>query len=117
MTSSWRFPAGVAIFVLGFCAPLAIPLVLASSLPAGWKTAVSGALALGVPEVIMIAAAAVMGQEGFVKLKGHVGRFFIISAAWIRIFARESPLPLFACRQPCNPYLLIYFGSSVKIYS
>ena len=76
MTPSWRFPAGVAIFVLGFCAPLAIPLVVASSLPAGWKTAVSGALALGVPEVMMIAAAAVMGQEGFIKLKGHFGRFF-----------------------------------------
>jgi hypothetical protein len=41
----WRFPVGVAIFVVGFCAPATIPLVAASGLPAGWKTALSGARA------------------------------------------------------------------------
>ncbi len=72
----WRFPVGVAIFVLGFCAPLAIPLVVASNLPAAWKTVLSGALALGVPEIMMVVAAAVMGKEGFAELKGRFGRFF-----------------------------------------
>jgi hypothetical protein len=72
----WRFPAGVALFALGFCAPLAIPLVVASNLPAGWKTALSGALAVGVPEVMMVVAAAVMGKEGFAELKRRLGRFF-----------------------------------------
>ena len=57
--SGWRFRAGVAIFVLGFAAPLAIPLVVASALPTPWKTALSGALALGVPEIMMVVAAAV----------------------------------------------------------
>ena len=65
MFPSWRFPAGVAIFALGFCAPLAIPLVTASDLPPGWKAVISGALAVGVPEVMMLVAAAVMGKEGF----------------------------------------------------
>jgi hypothetical protein len=41
----WRFSAGVALFAFGFCAPLAIPLVVASNLPAGWKTVLSGARA------------------------------------------------------------------------
>lgn len=72
----WRFPVGVAIFVAGFAAPLAIPLVTASDLPAGWKTAISGALAVGVPEVMMVLATAVMGKEGFAELKRRVGRFF-----------------------------------------
>jgi hypothetical protein len=73
-TSGWRFRAGVTIFVLGFAAPLAIPLVVASGLSAAWKTALSGALALGVPEVMMVVAAAVMGREGFAKLKQLFGR-------------------------------------------
>ena len=76
MTPSWRFPAGVAIFALGFSAPLAIPLVTASDLPPGWKTLISGVLAVGVPEVMMIVATAVMGKEGFDELKRRVGRFF-----------------------------------------
>lgn len=76
MMVGWRFPVGVTIFVLGFAAPLAIPLVVASELPAAWKTVLSGALALGVPEVMMVAAAAVMGREGFIELKRRFGRFF-----------------------------------------
>jgi hypothetical protein len=76
MTPSWRFPAGVVIFALGFCAPLAIPLVTASDLPPGWKAVISGALAVGVPEVMMVIATAVMGKEGFAELKRRIGRFF-----------------------------------------
>ena len=73
--SGWRFRVGVTIFVLGFAAPLAIPLVVASKLPPGWKTVLSGALALGLPEVMMVVAAAVMGEEGFAELKLRFGRF------------------------------------------
>jgi hypothetical protein len=76
MTPSWRFPVGVAIFVLGFAAPAAIPLVARSGLSAGWKTLVSGALAVGVPEIMMVIAAAVMGKEGFAELKRRIGAFF-----------------------------------------
>jgi hypothetical protein len=72
----WRFPVGVTIFVAGFAAPLAIPLVTSSNLPTAWKTAISGALALGVPEVMMVVAAAVMGKRGFAELKQRFGRFF-----------------------------------------
>ena len=72
----WRFWVGVTIFVAGFAAPLAIPLVTSSNLPTAWKTAISGALALGVPEVMMVVAAAVMGKRGFAELKRRFGRFF-----------------------------------------
>jgi len=73
--ANWRFRIGVTIFVAGFAAPLAIPLVTSSDLPTAWKTAVSGALAVGVPEIAMVVAAAVMGREGFARLKSQFGRF------------------------------------------
>jgi len=71
----WRFRVGVTIFVAGFAAPLAIPLVTSSDLPTAWKTAIAGALAVGVPEIAMVVAAAVMGREGFAELKRRFGRF------------------------------------------
>lgn len=73
-TTRWRFRAGAVIFGLGFCAPLAIPLVTSSNLPTAWKTALSGALAVGVPEIMMVVAAAVMGNEGFAELKRRFGK-------------------------------------------
>ncbi|MCW8984158.1 MAG: transporter suffix domain-containing protein [Thermoanaerobaculales bacterium] len=76
MIPSWRIPVGVAIFGVGFAAPLAVPLVTASGLPPGWKAVISGALAVGVPEVMMVIATAVMGKEGFAELKRRIGRFF-----------------------------------------
>lgn len=74
--AGWRFRFGITIFVAGFAAPLGIPLVVASELPAAWKTVLSGALAIGLPEVMMVVAAAVMGKEGFAELKDRFGRFF-----------------------------------------
>ncbi len=71
----WRYALGVMIFVAGFAAPLAIPLVTSSDLPTGWKTAIGGALAVGVPEIMMVVAAAVMGKEGFARLKSQFGGF------------------------------------------
>ena len=76
LPAGWRFPVGVVIFVLGFAAPLAIPLVTSSDLPTAWKTVIAGALAVGVPEVMMVVAAAVMGKQGFAELKRRFGRFF-----------------------------------------
>ena len=73
--AGWRYRVGLTIFVAGLAAPLAIPLVTSSDLPTAWKTAVSGALAVGVPEIAMVVAAAVMGKEGFAELKLRFGRF------------------------------------------
>ena len=71
----WRYRVGVVVFVIGFAAPVAILLVTRSGLPTAWKTTISGALAVGVPEVAMIVAAAIMGKEGFAELKRRLGRF------------------------------------------
>jgi hypothetical protein len=68
------------IFVAGFCSPLLVPLVARTSLPAAWKTTLSGLLLLGIPELFTLIAAAVLGKQGFDYLKGHIkrafGRFF-----------------------------------------
>jgi hypothetical protein len=69
-----RFAIGLGLFVLGFAAPAFIPIVTASNLSSGWKAGISGLLALGLPEIMMIAAAAVMGKPGLAELKRKLGR-------------------------------------------
>ena len=71
-----RFILGVSFFGLGLCAPLIVPVVVASSLPSGWKVTISGLLALGIPEVLMGLAAVVLGKSGFNYLKQRAYRLF-----------------------------------------
>ena len=71
--AGWRLKLGLAILIIGFASPLLIPVVTASDLPSGWKTAISGALALGIPEIFSIIAIAIMGRAGFDAIKA---RFF-----------------------------------------
>jgi hypothetical protein len=72
-SSRWRLRLGLIIFVVGFSSPLLIPLVTASELSTKWKTLISGALAVGIPEIFSIVAIAVMGKSGFNHIKE---RFF-----------------------------------------
>jgi hypothetical protein len=72
----WRFYNGIVLFVLGLLSPLFIPLVTATALPTGWKTALSGLLMLGIPELLWVAAAAIMGKAGFNYIKGKFWGFF-----------------------------------------
>ena len=68
----WRFKVGIIIFVVGFLSPLLIPVVAATGLPTSWKAAISGLLAVGIPEVFSLAAIAVMVKSGFNYLKGRL---------------------------------------------
>jgi hypothetical protein len=69
----WRLRLGLVVFVIGFLSPLLIPLVTTSELPTKWKALISGALAVGIPELFSIAAIAIMGKPGFNYIKE---RFF-----------------------------------------
>jgi hypothetical protein len=73
-----RLITGVAIFVIGHAAPLAIPLVTGSSLSTGWKTALSGLMIFGIPELMTLLAVVVLGKAGFNAVKalifGWLGR-------------------------------------------
>ena len=75
-----RLYTGGTIFVMGFLSPLLVPLVTSSPLPVEWKTVISGLLLIGIPELAMLVAAAVMGKEGFNYLKqklfGFLGKHF-----------------------------------------
>ena len=66
--------AGI-IFIVGFLSPLLIPIVTSSDLSTGWKAALSGLLALGIPEIFMMIAAAVAGKDGFNYIKSKVYGF------------------------------------------
>jgi len=74
--AGWRFRIGMVLFVLGLISPLFIPLVAATGLPGGWKTAISGVLMLGIPEFLWILAAAIMGKTGFNYVKHKFFGFF-----------------------------------------
>jgi hypothetical protein len=66
--------AGI-IFITGFLSPLLIPFVTSSNLSTGWKATLSGLLALGIPELFMMIAAAVAGKEGFNYIKNKIFKF------------------------------------------
>jgi hypothetical protein len=71
----WRLRIGLTILIIGLASPLLIPVVAATDLSSGWKTALSGALALGIPEVFSILAIAIMGREGFDVIKSRFYSF------------------------------------------
>ena len=70
--SRGRLIAGAAIFVGGQLAPLTIPVVASSSLSATWKTALSGLLLLGIPEIAILLAIVVLGKAGFNRLRASL---------------------------------------------
>ncbi len=66
--------AGI-IFIAGFLSPLLIPVVTSTDLSMGWKTTLSGLLALGIPELFMIVAVAIAGKAGFSYIKSKIFGF------------------------------------------
>ena len=69
-----RLIVGGIVFISGFLSPLLIPLVLATSLSASLKSILSGLLALGIPELFMLLAAAILGKPGYQYLKQYLLR-------------------------------------------
>lgn len=71
-----RLIIGGIVFVSGFLSPLFIPLVVASDLSTTIKSVLSGLLALGIPEIFMIIAVAILGKSGFAFLKSSIFSWF-----------------------------------------
>jgi len=67
--SKGRLILGGTIFIGGLLTPLLIPLVISSNLSDEVKTFLSGALALGVPEVGILIAVMVLGKAGYAQFK------------------------------------------------
>ena len=72
----WRFRIGIIFFVLGLVCPVFIPLVSTTGLSTKWKAIISGLLAVGIPELLWMAAVAVLGKPGFNYIKGRFYGFF-----------------------------------------
>ena len=68
-TPKHKIILGSSILIIGFLAPLLIPIVSTSNLSTAWKTTLSGLLALGIPELFMIIAIAIMGKSGYEFIK------------------------------------------------
>jgi hypothetical protein len=79
-TPRGRMIFGATVFVVGQLAPLAVPLVTRSDLAPGVKATLTGLLLLGVPELAILAAVAILGKAGFDALVGglkrRLGAFF-----------------------------------------
>lgn len=73
--SKTRFILGTIVFVLGFLSPLLIPFVTESELSTTYKTALSGLLAFGIPEIFILLAVAILGKEGYAFLKSKIGSY------------------------------------------
>ncbi len=67
--STSRLWFGAFILIVGFCAPLFIPLVTSSGLSTGLIATISGLLAFGVPEIFMLIAISILGKPGYEFLK------------------------------------------------
>jgi len=118
-----RFILGSIIFISGFAIPLLIPLVVNSNLSNSWKTGLSGFLALGIPEIFMIIAVAIMGKAGLTFLKSKLFSFLkplappdVVSTTRYRIGLFMFLLPLTAGW--VTPYLAHFFPSlnSIPLY-
>ena len=73
--SKTRLWVGGSVIVVGFLSPLLIPLIASTNWSLGLKSAVSGLLALGIPEVFMIIGVAILGKGGYQFLKEKLSGF------------------------------------------
>jgi hypothetical protein len=64
-----RLLLGGGVFLGGQLSPLLIPLVASSELSTAIKSALTGLLLLGIPELAIFIAIAILGKEGFTCLK------------------------------------------------
>ena len=64
-----RLLLGGGVFLDGQFSPLLIPLVASSNLSTGIKSALTGLLLLGIPELAIFIAIAILGKAGFTYLK------------------------------------------------
>ena len=65
---------GGSILVIGFMSPLLIPLVAYMPVSEKWAVAIGGLLLVGIPEVFMLIAVAIMGKPGYEYLKKYLLR-------------------------------------------
>lgn len=74
-TSGWRFKLGLTMLIFSVVAPLVLIPILPSLGLSGALTATVSGIALVGAELLMVAAVAVMGKEGYETIKTYVFSF------------------------------------------
>ncbi len=69
---SFRLICGFVVLILSVITPFFIPLILLLPLSVAAKTLISGVLLFGVPEVGILLAIVILGNEGFIYLKSRL---------------------------------------------
>ena len=72
----WRLGVASVLIVLSLSSALFVPLVARMDLSTEVKTAISGLLVLGLPQLMMVIAVTIVGKSGFNYIKGRIGGFF-----------------------------------------
>ena len=80
---NWKFYAGLACFGLAWVVPFGAFLVPSLGLSSGANAMLSGALLLGLPEVLILASVALLGKETFQYLKGKILAVFKCPQGWV----------------------------------
>lgn len=112
-----RLIAGSIVFISGFLSPALIPVVLSTSLSPGLKTTLTGFLALGIPELFMVVAAAILGKEGFSWLKRKIWSFFKKYGPPDKVSRTRFRIGLFMfCFPLVLAWALPYFGHHIPFY-
>ncbi len=70
--SKGRMALALALWVGGFFLPFFIPLVATLPIPLATRTALSGLLVLGLPQLLTVIAIALVGKSGFQYIKEQV---------------------------------------------
>ncbi len=73
--AGWRLYVATAFVVMSLGSAAFIPLVTWSNLSAELKATLSGLLVLGIPQVLMVAAVALVGKSGLSYLKSRIFGF------------------------------------------
>jgi hypothetical protein len=122
---TWRFRLGVILFILGLIFPIFIPLALMIEMSAKWKAAVSGMMAVGIPDLMWIAAAAVAGKEGFKAIRDKLFSYLkkhgppqVVSRTRYRIGLVMFVVPLlFGWLEPYTATILPGYDSYRLVYN
>jgi hypothetical protein len=118
--SKGRLILGGSILIIGFMSPLLIPLITSTNWSVGLKSTVSGLLAFGIPEVLMLIAVAVMGKQGYEFIKSKVVRYLKRFAPADKVSLLRYRIGLIMFSLPLligwiQPYLGHYFTSLEEI--
>lgn len=112
---------GLLVFVLSISSPLLIPFVLHMNISVSIKTIISGLLLFGIPEVGMLLAVIILGQEGFSYLKSKLLFWFkqAVAPATVSRKRYRIGIVLFSgvfILSFLTPYISYFFSLSVQQY-